>query len=540
VQKKNREEYERLTALGNLASKNGITRREFLASASILGVSLTTAQATWSSIAKAAGPKKGGSVKFGVTGGSSEDTLDPTYAPDTAVGLVWMGIRNCLTEVKENGDLAGELAESWEPSPDAKSWTFKIRKGVEFHSGKTLTAQDVALSIRHHMGENSKSHAKGLTKQISDIKVSDPQTITFALDAGNADFPWIMSAWSFQILPSKDESVDWQSGDGTGGYKLKNFQPGVSTELDRSSSYWKGVERAHFDHVEVINVADVAARETALITKELDAITRPDLKTLDKLSESKGIRVLEVPSSQYSSIPMDVRVAPFDNNDVRMALKYAIDRDQLVKTVLFGHGLPANDNPIGPTYRYYAADIEKISYDPDKAKFHLKKAGHDKLSIQLKTAPGAWPAGPVDAALLYREHAKKAGIDIEISRESDDGYWSNVWLKAAFCMSYVGGRPTADWIFQQYFAGTSEYNESHWKDDRFDKLLLDARTELDDTKRREIYREMQVILRDNCGTMIPLFTNQVAALHDNVATGDTISGNWEFDNWRAVERWWSI
>jgi len=291
-------------ALGRLLRPARLSRREFMAYAAALGVTTAVAEAAWIQSASAQQPKKGGSVRFGVTGGSSEDTLDPTYAPDTAIGLVWLGIRNCLTEVKENGELVGELAQSWEPSADAKSWTFKLRPGVTFHSGKQLTAEDVVASINHHRGETSKSHAKGLTKQIADIKADGPQTVTFTLQAGDADFPWIMSAWSFQIMPSQDGKVDWQSGDGTGGYILKTLQPGVRADLERFSSYWKGDERAHFDHIEILNVADVAARQSAILNKELDAITRPDLRTLGKLSTEKNVRILETPSSQYSSIPM--------------------------------------------------------------------------------------------------------------------------------------------------------------------------------------------------------------------------------------------
>src|SRR5262249_15110191 len=131
------------TALRRFLGRSGLSRREFMAYAAGSGLSMVVAETVWNASAAAQQPKKGGSVRFGVTGGSSEDTLDPSYAPDTAIGLVWLGIRNCLTEVKENGELVGELAQSWEPSADAKSWTFKLRPGVAFHSGKQLTAEDV-------------------------------------------------------------------------------------------------------------------------------------------------------------------------------------------------------------------------------------------------------------------------------------------------------------------------------------------------------------------------------------------------------------
>src|SRR5690606_6346253 len=113
-------------------------------------------------------------------------------------------------------------------------------------------------------------------------------------------------------------------------------------------------------------------------------------------------------------------------------------------------------------------------YDPDKAKFHLKKAGMETLTVDLSAAEAAY-VGAVDAAVLYREHAAKAGIDINVVREPSDGYWSNVWMKKPFVQCYWGGRPTADWMFTQAYAADANWNDTFWKHQRFNELLVQAR-----------------------------------------------------------------
>ena len=125
--------------------------------------------------------------------------------------------------------------------------------------------------------------------------------------------------------------------------------------------------------------------------------------------------------------------------NVRLALKHAINRQELVDKILFGHGTVGNDQPIGPSYRFYDGDIPQTTYDPDKAKFYLKEAGLDSLEVTLSAADAAFP-GAVDSAVLYQDEAAKAGINLTVNRVPNDGYWSDVWLKAPFCAVYWGGR----------------------------------------------------------------------------------------------------
>ncbi len=450
----------------------------------------------------AAAPRKGGRLRVATTGGAISDSLDPATLPDYMTFLISWACRNNLVEIDEKGNAIPELATSWEPSADARTWKFEIRKGVEFHNGKSLVAEDVIYSINYHRGEASRSAVNVLVAPIQDMQADGDHRVIFTLGGPNADFPYLLSDQHLVIAPTGTSGKDWEQCIGTGGYVITDWQPGQSALMTRNPNYWKP-DRAHFDEVEILGISDVAARTNALVSGEVDLINNPDLRTAHMLNRLGDLQLIDVPGGGFGSLPMNVNVSPFDDTDVRLALKYAIDREEMVQKVLYGHGVVGNDHPIASTYRYHAADMPQRSYDPDKAKFHLKKAGLSSLSVDLSTSGVAFN-GAVDAAVLFKETAHKAGIDINIVREPDDGYWSEVWMKKPFCVSHWNGRSTEDWILSIIFGADSPWNESYWKNPRFNSLLREARAELDDVKRRELYNEMQLIVRDEGGGHHPV------------------------------------
>ena len=524
-----------LKELEKLLGHGKISRREFVTRAAALGVTTALASSLASQAVLAATPKKGGKLRMALAHGSTTDSLDPATYENAFTSTLNYAKNNHIGEVGTDGTLQPELAESWEASSDATTWTFKIRKGVDFHNGKTLDANDVVASVNAHRGEESKSSAKALLEDVVEIKADGKDVVVVSLKSGNADFPYIISDYHIAILPAKGDSVDWESGTGTGAFKLESFEPGVRADFKRNPNYWKA-GRGHFDEVEILSVVDVAARTSALATNDVDVIDRVDLKTVHLLGRRPGIRIEETTGTAHYTIPMRTDTAPFDNNDVRLALKYALDREALLSTVLRGHGAVGNDHPISPANRYHAGDLEQRQYDPEQAKFHLKKAGLSSLRVDLSAADAAF-GGAVDAAVLYREHAAKAGIEINVVREPNDGYWSNVWMKKAWCMVYWGGRPTEDLMFSTAYAKGASWNDTFWEHERFNKLLLQARSELNDAKRREMYVEMQRIVRDEGGVVVPLFNNYVFAVNAKLQHGQ-LQGNWDMDGNKLTERWW--
>ncbi len=522
--------------LTDLAKKGRISRRDFMAKATAMGVTAALATSVWNSSALAA-PKKGGKMRFGSGHGSTTDTLDPGTFANGGIIHQGYGMRNHLTEVNNDGTLIPELSEGWDASDDASEWVFNLRKGVEFHNGKTLDAQDVIDSMNHHRGKDSKSAAKPLLAAIKELKADGKNKVVFKLTGGNADFPFTVSDYHLAIMPSMGNGkVDWRSGIGTGAYIKQKFDPGVRATYKRNPNYFKS-GRGHFDEVEFLTIGDVVARTNALATGEIDAMNRCDLKTVHLMKRNKKIKVEEVTGTLHYTIPMHTDVAPFDNNDVRMALKYSLDRDVLLQVILKGHGVVGNDHPISTANRYHASELPQRKYDLDKAKFHLKKAGLTSLSVDLSAADAAF-VGAVDAAVLYKEQAAKAGININVVREPSDGYWSNVWLKKPWCMVYWGGRPTEDMMFSNSLAEGADWNESHFSHKRFNELLIAARAELDEAKRRAMYVEMQTIVNMEGGTVVPLFANYVFAMSTKVQHDAKMAGNWDMDGDKAMERWW--
>ena len=517
-----------------------IDRRRFITSVLATGMSLPAALSMAGS-AMAATPKSGGHFRLGMAYGSTTDSLDPgTYENGmmTATGYLH---GNHLTEVSNTGDLIPELAESWEVTPDAKEWVFNLRKGVEFHNGKTLTSDDVVASLAHHMGEDSKSAAKGLLAQIEEMKADGPNAVRFKLSAGNADWAYILSDYHLKILPAENGSVDPNSMIGTGAYVMDVFEPGVRTHGTRNPNYWKE-GAAHFDEVTLLSIIDVTARQNAVMNGDVDAAGRIDPKTVALLGRVPTLDILEATGTLHYTFPMRLDVPPFDNYDLRMALKLAVKRQELVDKILLGHGAIGNDHPISTANRFHADNLLQREFDADKAAFHYKKSGHSG-TIQLSSSDAAF-AGAVDAAQLIAASCAECGIDVEVVREPADGYWSNVWNKKGWSACYWGGRPTEDWMYSAAYTDDTEWNDTAWKGtdaaNKFNEIVRAARSETNDDKRREMYAETQALINDDGGSIVPMFANHIHAVNKTVGHADEIAANWESDGHKATERWWFV
>ena len=518
-------------------SNTAIDRRDFLISAA-LGLSMPVVIST-AVPSRAAGPKKGGHFRYGSSQGSTTDTMDPATMTNDFMTAMSYSTNTFLTQVDSEGNLVGDLAESYEAKPSADEWLFRIRKGVEFHNGKPLTIEDIIATMNYHADENSKSSVKAQVSAISEMRKDGDNGVIFKLKEGNAGFPWLLSGYQLAILQATDGKItssSYAAGAGAGPYIAKSFNPGVAARLERNPNFYRdGV--AHFDNAEFLVIADPAARMNAIVAGDVHMVDRVDLKAVHNVTANPKLELLDIAGTLHYTLAMRTDTPPFDNNDVRLALKSSIDREEILKKILFGHGVLGNDHPIGKPNRYYAAELPQRTYDPELAKSHLKKAGLTTLSVDLSAADAAFP-GAVDAAILYKDQAAKAGININVVREPNDGYWSNVWMKKPWSVSFWSGRPTEDWMFTEAYSAGANWNETFWKNERFNALLKQARAELDDIKRREMYAEMQRLCRDEGGAVIPMFGNHVMAIARSVAHPPKVAGNWNLDGGKFMERWW--
>ncbi|MCC7319863.1 MAG: ABC transporter substrate-binding protein [Rubellimicrobium sp.] len=516
-------------------TQGGITRRRFGQAALATGGALLL---PWATAARAE-PKRGGRFRIGTSGTNASESWDPaTWGTSANMGIGAFGcVYNNLVEIGADGSLRPELAESFEGQDSGRVWRFVLRSGVTFSNGRTLAPEDVLASMNHHRGEESTSAAKPILASVTDIRIEDGNTIVFELEAPNADFAYLLSDYHLVIGPAGDGgTIDWSARIGTGGYVVTEYSVGTRILMARRDDYWKP-DAAWFDEIEVIGIDDVAARMNAIMTGEVDVIGGADIATVGLLARNPDVIVDEVTGTQHFTMPMFTDQAPFDNPDVRLALKYAINREDMVQKILNGHGRVGNDHPIAPANRYFAADLPQRAYDPDKARFHLRQAGMEGLSVDLHASDAAF-RGAVDTAVLFAEHAAAAGITVNVVREPADGYWSNVWTVKPFVMCYWQGRVTEDLMFTQVYASSAPWNDTHWSNARFDELLVAARAELDDDRRRAMYYEMQQLVSDDGGVIVPMYANYVSVRRANVARNEQISSTAELDGWKCGERWW--
>ncbi|MBC2836387.1 ABC transporter substrate-binding protein [Paragemmobacter straminiformis] len=515
------------------AAKGLMSRREFMGRASALGVSAMMANALLASAVRAEEPKKGGLLRAGMAGGESTNTLDPALAASEVPFLVNMTWGEMLVDVTPAGEIDYRLAEEVSSNSDATEWKFKIRQGVEYHNGKTVTAEDVIATLKRHTDEKAQSGALGIVQGISEMSASGDM-VTLKLASGNADLPFLMGDYHLIIQPDGGVANPAE-GIGAGPYKIVENEPGVRHAFERHANYWDQ-SIAHADQVEVLVINDNTARTAALQAGQVHMINRVDPKIVELLKGVPGVSVEAVAGRGHYVFIMHCDKAPFDNNDLRMALKLSINRQEMVDKILGGLGSVGNDFPINAAYPLFDSSIPQREYDPAKAAEHYKASGHDGSPIVLRTAPGAFP-GAVEAAQLFQQSAAAAGIPLEVKVEPDDGYWSDVWNVQPFCASYWGGRPVQDQMYSTAYLSTADWNDTKFKNAEFDELLLKARAELDATKRKEEYSKMANILRDEGGLICPMFNDFVEAKREEVG-GWAQDPNGELMNGRALVKCW--
>ena len=520
--------------IDNLTNRK-LSRRRFMQVSGAIGMAGAVPELFIGSAAHAATPVKGGHLRVATVQGSSTDALDPIRLTSGHTNFAFSTFHNALTEIAPNGQLVPLVAESFEAGADPSEWIFTLRSGVTFHNGKTVTSDDVIVSLNRHRGEESASSMKSFMEEVESITKDGDRVVKFKLKNASVDFPVILSASVLSILPSKDGEIETFDV-GCGAYMLDSFEPGQYSKFVRNPNDFRS-DRAFADTAELLTIADSTARQNALVTGAVDIIGDVDTTTAGLLGRNAEISILDITSTQHYTFPMRTNLAPFDDNNVRMALKLSINREDVLDTILSGYGSVGNDHPISPANRYYNHELEQRVYDPEKAKWHLKQAGISNLKVELSASDSLY-SGCVDTVVLFSEHAKASGIELIPNQVPDDGYWSDVWLKHPWCASYWSGRPTEDWMFTQGYSATSNWNESYWQNERFNELLVAARAELDNDKRREMYWEMQAICRDDCGSVIHAFANHISAYSTNVGVPEQVAGNWEFDGYKMIERWW--
>ena len=490
------------------AIRRGATRRELLGMliAGGMGTALAGTVIGHATKAYADTPKKGGSIRAAGYSSGTTDTLDPAKQSLSTDYVRCTGFYNGLTRLDDKLAPEMELAESFD-TDDAVTWTVKLRKGVTFHDGSTFTADDVVYSLNRHKDPAIGSKAKSLADQIADVKKAGDNEVTIVLTGPNADLPVILGTFHFLIV--KNGTTNFTTANGTGPFKCKEFRPGVRSVAVRNENYWRGTGGPYLDQVEFFAIADENARVNALLSGDVQLIGSIDPRSTQLVKASRGFELMTTTAGNYTDLNMRLDTAPGKDPNFVEAMKLLLDREQIKSAVFRGYAEVANDQPVPPSNRFYNADLPQRKYDPDKAKSLLTKSGLIGAKIPVIASTAA--SQSVEMAVLIQQAASEVGLNIDVQKVPADGYWSNYWLKAPVHFGNINPRPTADILFSLLYLPSAPWNESHWKSERFDKILVEARKERDDAKRKEMYGELQKMARDESGVAIPVFISNIDA-----------------------------
>jgi len=482
------------------AIRRGATRRDLLKMLMASGATLGLAGAMIGSARQAIAqtPKRGGSIRFAWSQHGPSDTFDPIINTNSIDYCRSRMTYNNLTRFNEDLTVRPELAEEFSSNAEATEWTFKLRDGVTWHDGSKLTAEDVLYTMSRHMGPDSKSKAKVLFGDIKEWVKVDDRTVRAVLNSPNSEIPVILATFHFKIV--KDGTTDFQSPVGTGPYKVDEFSPGVRSVHSRFDGYWGTEGGPYIDHIEVFGITDPVARVNALIAGDVQMAGSIDSKAIEQIEATPGLEMFIVPSGGCNDIVVRLDTDPGNSPDFVMGLKYLERRDRVLEVVQKGRGSIGNDNAVGPAYGADWCKEQVIRpYDPDKAKFHFQKSGVTSAKLDVAEVS----SGLTDVCLMLQRECAKVGVDLQLNRVPTDGYWSTTWLKAPMHVGSWNMRPSANIMMTIAYKSDAPWNESRWKNERFDELLKMARAELDAGKRYEMNCEMQKLVSDGAGTLIP-------------------------------------
>ena len=494
------------------ALRRGATRREALAMLMASGATLGLAGTMVTSVEKAmaATPKRGGQVRFAWSQHGPGDTLDPIIHTNSLDYTRGRMTYNNLCRIGEDLSAGPELAESFEANADATVWTFKLRKGVEWHDGSPFTADDVIYSMNRHLGKDTKSKAKVLVSNVKEWVKDDSHTVRAVLESPNAELPVVLGTFHFKIL--KAGTTDFQLPVGTGPYKLTEFKPGIRSVHMRNDNYW-GDGGPYIERFEVFGIADSVARVNALLSGDIQMMGSLSPKAIQQVTEAEGVEVFSVPSGSCATIVARLDTFPGNQPGFALGLKHLLRRDRILKVALKGHGDLGNDQPVGPAYGVDWCKEQGVrAFDPDKAKSLIKKSG--VTSAKLDVAESF--SSTIDACLMLQRECAKIGFDLKVNRVPSDGYWSTTWLKSPMHVGSWNMRPSANLMMSIGFKSDAPWNESRWKNERFDQLLTMARGELDPAKRYEMNCEMQRLCSDESGVLIPTHGAYIDAKASNL------------------------
>jgi peptide/nickel transport system substrate-binding protein len=520
-----------------------INRRELLRIASVMG--LSTAGLVLPKDRAAQGqtpmqPKRGGTLKVSMR--------VPTASPDPVTMYDSGGIETVevagefLCFPRPDYTLQPKLATKWYSDSSGKTWTFELRKGVRFHDGSPMTADDVIATFERLINPKSNSAARsafeGLLAAGQTEKLSET-TIRFHLQRPYVDFPYIVSTFNYNtiILPRNYQPGDFIKGKvGTGPYILTSYAPQQSATFVRNPNYWNP-NLPYLDGIQVTYFASDSSAVLAMESGSVDILPEAEHPVADPLLRNPRVTILSDGSSQTSIMHFRVDQPPFTDKRVRQALALSLDRKAIIESLFQGRGAQGDDHVFAPIYPTSPAPgtVPARNQDYAKAKALLAAAGHPNgINVALTTEQfreiPQW-------AVLTKGQCEPAGIKVDLNIETQAAYYGSgnnqPWLDTPFGITDWGERGSPAQLTQLAFRCGGVWDSAHWCNPDFDKLMEQFESTLDLQARKRIAADAARLMQDETPGVIAYWIEQSRATSKSVhgfANGPTFpvdfSGVW--------------
>lgn len=505
-----------------------IDRREFMRLAALLGLSPLAVRQFVASVAHGAqagpataggAPRRGGVIRAAERVQRIDDPARLQWVPSSNI---CRHVAEYLTYTDHENVTHPYLAERWEPSGDAKTWTFFLRKGVKFNTGKDLTADDVVWNLKRWLDPKTGSSIRGLMSYLSpdNIQKVDAHTVRLHLDRPQIAVPEHLYHYPALILPKEFEGDFTKQPWGTGPFAMTEYVFGERAVLKRRADYWRtgadGKALPYVDGVRWLDLGDEAAASVAaLASGQVDVIPEVEIATLDALERIAHVEIAQTRTAQTAFFRMRVDKKPFDDVRVRTAIKLCQDRARILRIAYRGFGELGADHPVAPVHPAYCPETAP-AYEPQRAKALLAEAGYPKgLDVTLVAQPE--PQWEEIACQVLKETAAPAGLRISVNTVPSPQYWDK-WTEWDFGFTRWTHRPLDTMVLALAFRCGAKWNETRWCSEPFEKLLNEAEATVEVEKRRKLMCQIQRLVREEGGVGIPLWRNVFLA-HDKKVKG---------------------
>jgi peptide/nickel transport system substrate-binding protein len=516
-----------------------LTRRRLLQSAAALGLTMSATgflaacggdDDSSSAIGPTGDPQRGGRLRVGHVGGGTGESVNPATGSSFIDASRFYNIYDPLFRVSPTLEVEPGLAIEWEPNDDSTVWTFRLRPDVVWHDGKAFSADDVIYTLQQMGDDGHTAHSSVTNIRLADVRKVDDLTLEIPLLRSDARLYDQFVQQNTVIV--QDGSTPTRLPVGTGPFRLTEFTPGQRSLGVRNENYWDE-GKPYVDEWEDISIDDNTARLNALLGGEIDMMSQLPFTQARAQAGGTEIQVIDAPSPALQVIIMRVDQPPFDDVRVRQAFRLIADRQALIDGALGGYGTVGNDLA-GSGLPYYM-EAEAPEQDLEQARSLLAEAGQENLEVTLHTSDIV--PGFVEAATLFAEQAREAGVTINVKREAANAYFdtSLLYTKLPFAQSFWTYSSLAAW-YTQALLSDAVWNETHFRDTEYDELIQDAIGATDESSAQELWDEVQQRQLDEGGYIVWAYQNIVDAAAPNVG-GITPSSFFNLGGWNYRDVW---